>query len=123
MGRPIVHFELVGPDGAALREFYTTLFDWDFQVSEEMQYGTVTREDNQTPDGIGIGGGVGQGPPGYQGHVTFYAEVPDVEAALTQAEAMGAKRMMGPERIMADLVIGQFTDPAGNLVGVMEPRR
>ena len=62
-----------------------------------MDYGLVAREGNTDPDGVGIGGGVGQGPEGYSGHVTFYVGVPDVEEALAKAESLGGKRIMGPK--------------------------
>ena len=85
-----------------------------------MNYGMVDAKDNKTADGnVGIGGGVGQGPEGYGGHVTFYVAVPDVEEALQKAESLGGKRVMGPEDIMGMVVLGQFTDPEGNLVGVV----
>ena len=44
--------------------------------------------------------------------------VPDVEAALQNAERLGGKRRMGPERAPTGLVVGHFTDPEGNLIGV-----
>jgi predicted enzyme related to lactoylglutathione lyase len=79
-------------------------------------YGFV--EPGTTSDGIGIPGGVGGGP-GYQGHVIFYVGVPDVEAALRKAESLGGTRRMGPDRAPgADLVVGHFTDPEGNLIGL-----
>ena len=56
--------------------------------------------------------------PGYDGHVLFYIGVPDVEAALRRAESLGGKRRMGPERAPTGLVVGHFTDPEGNLIGV-----
>ena len=28
MGQPVVHFEVSGRDGPALRAFYSSLFDW-----------------------------------------------------------------------------------------------
>jgi predicted enzyme related to lactoylglutathione lyase len=28
MGRPLVHFEVMGKDGEKLRSFYAELFDW-----------------------------------------------------------------------------------------------
>ena len=28
MGLPVVHFEVLGKDGAALRSFYSALFEW-----------------------------------------------------------------------------------------------
>ena len=72
-----------------------------------MNYGIVSATGNSA-DGVGIGGGVGQGPDGYDGHVTFYIGVPDVEAALAKAESLGGTRMMGPEKIMDTIVLAQF---------------
>ena len=86
MGQPVVHFEVIGSDGERLQSYYSELFDWDVNAENEMKYGLVDREANQNGEGIGLGGGIGQGPDGYEGHVTFYVEVPDVEAALTKAE-------------------------------------
>ncbi len=73
-----------------------------------------------TADGTGIPGGVGGGA-GYESHVLFYVGVPDVEAALRRAESLGGKRRMGPERAPSGLVVGHFTDPEGNLIGVAGP--
>ncbi len=64
--------------------------------------------------------GVGQGPEGYDGHVTFYVEVSDVEAALAQAESLGGKRRMGPDQVPGGLTLGHFTDPEGNMVGLTQ---
>jgi hypothetical protein len=118
MGQPVVHFEVIGKDGAALRSFYSDLFGWKIDADNPMNYGIVQREGNLSADGAGIGGGVGQGPEGYDGHVTFYIEVPDVEAALAKAESLGGSRMMGPQ-VMETAEIGQFTDPEGHLIGVV----
>jgi len=41
-----------------------------------------------------------------------------LEAALQKAESLGGKRRMGPVRAPSGLVVGHFTDPEGNLVGV-----
>jgi hypothetical protein len=54
----------------------------------------------------------------YPGHAIFYVGVPNVEAALADAERLGGKRQMGPERAPTGLVVGHFTDPEGNLIGV-----
>lgn len=119
MGQPVVHFEVVGKDGEKLRSYYSELFGWKIDADNPMNYGLVQREGNLSDEGVGIGGGVGQGPEGYEGHVTFYIEVPDVEAALAQAESLGGTRVMGPETIMGELELGQFTDPEGNLIGLV----
>jgi uncharacterized protein len=123
MGQPVVHFEIIGKDPAKLRGYFGELFGWEFDlpspvseaVSDPANYGFVNRM--TTSDGTGIPGGVGGGP-GYESHAVFYVAVPDVEAALARAESLGGKRLMGPERAPSGLVVGHFTDPEGNLVGV-----
>jgi predicted enzyme related to lactoylglutathione lyase len=119
MGQPVVHFEIVGADGEKLQSYYSELFGWEIDANNPMKYGIVAREGNLNKDGVGIGGGVGTGPEGYPGHVTFYVEVPDVEAALAKAERLGGTRTMGPDEIMDGLVIGLFTDPEGHVIGVI----
>ena len=42
----------------------------------------------------------------------------DVEQALQAAERLGGTRVLGPAAAPTGLVVGQFTDPSGNLVGV-----
>lgn len=120
MGQPVVHFEVIGQDAAALQSFYSQLFAWQIDANNPMQYGIVNREGNTNADGVGIGGGVGPGPDGYGGHVTFYVEVPDVEAALAKAESLGGTRMMGPAEPMPGLVLGLFNDPEGHTIGVVQ---
>jgi predicted enzyme related to lactoylglutathione lyase len=123
MGDPVVHFEVIGKDPERLRSYYGELFGWEFDtsspvaeaVSEPTNYGFV--EGVTTGDGTGIPGGVGGGP-GYPGHSIFYVGVPNVEAALQEAERLGGKRQMGPAHAPTGLVVGHFTDPEGNLIGV-----
>ena len=45
----------------------------------------------------------------------------DCEAALVKAADLGGTRVMGPDEIPGmGLIIGQFTDPEGHLVGVLQ---
>lgn len=123
MAQPVVHFEIIGKDAARLRSYFGELFGWEFDtsspvaeaVSEPGNYGFVDRI--TASDGSGIPGGVGGGAH-YDSHALFYVGVADVEAALQKAESLGGKRRMGPERAPAGLVVGHFTDPEGNLIGV-----
>jgi predicted enzyme related to lactoylglutathione lyase len=85
-----------------------------------MSYGIVQREGNVNAEGVGIGGGIGTGPEGYSGRVTFYVEVPDVEAALAKAESLGGTRMMGPDKVTEGVEIGLFNDPEDHVVGVVK---
>ena len=120
MGQPVIHFEVIGKDAKALQEYYSELFGWEIDASNPMNYGIVQRDGNTNADGAGIGGGVGTGPEGYEGHVTFYVEVPDVEAALAKAESLGGSRVMGPETVMDTIELGLFNDPEGHLIGVVK---
>jgi predicted enzyme related to lactoylglutathione lyase len=120
MGQPVVHFEIIGRDPAKLRSYYGELFGWEFQVgdaatdavSEPGNYGFVDESSTN-----GVNGGIGGGE-GYDGRVLFYVAVPNVEAALKKAESLGGTRRMGPEGTSGALVVGQFTDPEGHLIGV-----
>jgi predicted enzyme related to lactoylglutathione lyase len=128
MGQPVVHFEIIGKDPAALRGFYGELFGWEFDtsaqvspaVSEPSDYGFVERIAME--DGTGIPGGIGGGAA-YDPMLIFYVFVPDVGAALHEAERLGGTRRMGPDRASArDLVVAHVADPAGNVVGLAGPK-
>ena len=123
MPQPVVHFEVVGKDPTNLRKYFGELFGWEFDVSSPVTkevsapdaYGflnVITSE-----DGAGIPGGVGGGP-GYESHAVFYVGVPNVEATLQRAEALGGTRVMGPATSPSGLVGGHFTDPEGTLIGL-----
>ena len=120
MGQPVVHFEVIGKDAARLQSYYSELFGWEIDANNPLNYGVIAREGNTNSDGAGIGGGVASGPgPDYAGHVTFYVEVPDVEAALAKAESLGGTRVFGPGKVPeTEVELGQFTDPEGHLIGL-----
>jgi predicted enzyme related to lactoylglutathione lyase len=127
MGQPVVHFEVIGRDPAKLRGYYGALFGWAFDtsgpvaksVSQPGGYGFT--DPTAGTDSPGIPGGVGGGTD-YDPHVVFYVGVPDVEAALRQAESLGGRRTMGPEAAPGRaLVVAHFTDPEGNLIGLAGP--
>jgi predicted enzyme related to lactoylglutathione lyase len=123
VANPVVHFEIIGKNPENLRSYFGELFGWQFDssspvaaaISEPSDYGFIDRV--TAPDGAGIPGGVGGGA-GYPAHAMFYVGVANVEAALREAERLGGQRQLGPERAPTGLVIGHFTDPEGNLIGV-----
>jgi predicted enzyme related to lactoylglutathione lyase len=127
MGQPVVHFEIIGTDPTRLRGFFGELFGWECdtsgtvaqEVSDPTDYGFI--ELLTASDGSGIRGGIGGGES-YSQHTIFYVGVPDVEDALQKAEDLGGQRQMGPVTAPNGLVIGHFTDPEGNLVGLASAR-
>jgi predicted enzyme related to lactoylglutathione lyase len=75
MGRPVIHFEVTGGDGAKLQRCYSQLFGWEIDANNPLDYGLIDREGNTDAQGVGIGCGVGAAPEGGSGHVTFYVGV------------------------------------------------
>jgi uncharacterized protein len=126
MGMPVVHFEIIGTAPAKLRDYYGSLFDWEFntadavsdKVSPPGNYHFV--DGTTTGEGTGINGGIGGGP-GYENRVLFYVAVPDVEASLREAERLGGTRLLGPEPRFGNFTVGRFADPEGNVIGVAGP--
>ncbi len=117
MGNPVVQFEIAGPDGPALQQFYRDLFGWKIDVqSEEMgNYGLVSANEG------GIGGGLlptTEGAP-TPSHVSFYVQVDEIEAALDRVAAMGGRAIMPPVEIAPGMgSIAMFIDPADNCIGL-----
>ncbi|UWZ86491.1 VOC family protein [Occallatibacter riparius] len=116
MPNPVVFFEILGRDKAALESFYAGLFEWQ-----------MTPANSEAPDtyamvstGRGISGGIGKSMDGGPGHVTFYVEVENIQDALSRVESRGGKRVLGPEPLPNGPVIALFTDPEGRVVGLVE---
>lgn len=114
MGRPVVHFEVVtNGDAAELAKFYGDTFSWNIDTNNPLNYGLVSDQD------AGIGGGIGGTPdPNMPGHVTFYVQVPDLDATLKEISSRGGKTVMGPESVVSGTTIAIFLDPHGNMVGL-----
>lgn len=118
MGKPVVHFEVIGKDAEALRSFYSGLFGWEINADNPMNYGIVQREGNTRADGAGIGGGIGAAQNG-ESWVTFYVGTDDVAGDLAKANELGATTLMEPETIMDNIEIALFNDPEGHTVGLV----
>jgi uncharacterized protein len=112
MANPVVHFEVVGKDGAALAAFYERLFGWKTQGLPEMGYWLVEQESE------GIAGGIGATQDGGSGHVTFYVRVDDIQGALDKAESLGGKTVLPVMTIPDTVTLAMFADPEGHIVGL-----
>jgi len=118
---PVMHFEIMGHDVPKLRSFYAGVFGWNVGSpipGYEIRYSLV----DPVP-GLqrGITGGIGEAPTGYDGHVTFYVVVDDIESAFAKIQEHGGSRMMGPNKVPNGPVIGLFRDPEGHTIGVVDP--
>jgi uncharacterized protein len=112
MPNPVTHFEIIGKDAIGLQKFYAQIFGWKLSppMVEMGNYSLVT------PEGRGIGGGIGEGDP----RVTFYIEVDDPQAYLDRLTQAGGKTLMPVTAITDGVTIAMFADPAGNVVGLVK---
>ncbi|HUZ01551.1 MAG TPA: VOC family protein [Thermomicrobiaceae bacterium] len=113
MPNPVVHWEISGPNAQVLQPFYEQLFGWKIDADNPYQYGMV---DTLSSEGIAGGIGPGEGP----NRVTIYVQVPDLQAALDKAESLGAKTVMEPTEIPGAVTMAMFTDPEGNVMGIIK---
>ena len=115
MANPIVHFELMGPDGKQQKTFYESMFGWQLEAVPGFgDYFTVEK------DAIGVGGAVGQGPEESPAYLTIYVEVADIDAHLARIEKAGGNTITPRTVIPGTVTFAMFADPAGNVVGLVE---
>lgn len=112
---PIVHWEIMGPDGSQLREFYGSVFDWALESVEGFESYFTTEGDS-----MGVNGAVGQGAEEMPTYQCIYVGVEDIDTKLTEVEAAGGSTVIAKTSIPDVVTFAMFRDPAGNLVGIVE---
>jgi predicted enzyme related to lactoylglutathione lyase len=110
----IIHFEIVGRDGAALQRFYSDLFGWKLNTDNPGGYGMTS------PDETGLVVGIGGARDGGGGNVTGYITVDSVDAALSRAAELGGTVVMPKFSPGPGATLGLFADPEGHVIGVTE---
>jgi len=104
--------KVIGEDGARLQKLYRDAFDWTVNADNPMAYGLVEAQ------GDGIGGGVGA-TMGTAPYVTVYIQVDDMPSALDRIEALGGETVMDITTLPGMVILAQFRDPEGNLIGLV----
>src|SRR5260370_40465748 len=95
MGYPVVHFEVIGKDPQALKDFYKGAFDWEIgpSTSDANNYSMAM------PQGEGgINGGIGGGMTGYGGHGPLYVRGPGLDAAPATSQSLRGTPLIPPEQ-------------------------
>jgi len=116
MGAPVVHWEINARDAGRLQEFYSKLFGWKVNADNPMHYGLVNTGSKQ-----GANGGIGQSDPSAPTpSVTFYVQVSDLQKHLDRAESLGGRAIMPPTEIPGMVTMAMFTDPEGNVIGMVK---
>lgn len=106
MGAPIVYFEVAGPDGDKLREFYTSVFGWNIDEADRIEASSTG----------GLRGGIRRDPA----EKVFYLAVPDIAESLKQIEAAGGQVVVPRTVVPGIVTFALFLDPAGNRLGLAE---
>ncbi|WP_350275839.1 VOC family protein [Kribbella sp. HUAS MG21] len=114
MTNPVIHFEIGGRDLGRLTSFYSELFGWQLQPAGP-EYALVPAG----ADGVGLGGGLMQTGDAMPPYVTVYVAVDDLRTMLDRAVGLGAKTVVEPTEIPGVGWFAMFTDPDGNLIGLM----
>ena len=112
MAAQIVHVEVRGKDGDALKSFYEDVFDWDLDTNNPGGYGMYRQDD-------GLTGGIGASQDGGAGHVTFYVHTDDPQGILDKAAASGGRVIMPLTAVAPETTVALFADPEGHVVGIM----
>lgn len=106
MAQPIVFFDIAGPDDAALKSFYSSIFGWE--LDQTGQFGV--------PVATSIKGAIRKDPT----EKRIYVGVPDVTASLFLIEQSGGTVDVARFEVPGVVVLGLFRDPAGNPMGLVE---
>jgi predicted enzyme related to lactoylglutathione lyase len=108
----VVHWEVHARDPSRQVQFFSDLFGWKIDTDNPMNYGMVSSGGKD-----GIDGGIGQGDG--ESRVTVYVQVPSIDELLQRAESLGAQTVM-PRTDIGMLIMAQFRDPEGNVIGIIE---
>ena len=106
MGAPIVFFDIAGPSTSDLSAFYGTVFGWGIAPDGSFSVSVV----NPIP------GTLRQDPA----EKVVYVGVPDVTATLNLIVENGGAVVAPRFEVRGVVILGLFTDPAGNRLGLVE---
>ena len=106
MAQPIVFFDIAGPDDEALKTFYSSVFDWQFDASGQFR----------VPTNAPMDAAIRRDPR----EKRLYVGVPDITVCLEQVEQFGGTVDVPRFEVSGVVVLGLFRDPAGNPMGLVE---
>ena len=106
MAQPVVFFDIAGPDDAALKSFYSSIFGWELDQAGRFSVPVATP----------IKGAIRKDPT----EKRIYMGVPDVSACLSLIEQSGGTVDAPRFEVPGVVVLGLFRDPAGNPMGLVE---
>ena len=103
---PIVFFDIAGPEAEGLRDFYSAVFDWEFDGDMKLS----------VPVANPLEGAIREDPA----EKRLYLGVEDVAATLEDIVKNGGAVDAERFEVPGVVVLGLFRDPAGNPLGLVE---
>jgi predicted enzyme related to lactoylglutathione lyase len=114
MSAPVMQWQIVTTEPESLAKFYGDLFGWKISANNALGYREIATGS--------INGGLWPAPAGAKSFVQLFVGVPDVEASVAKAIAMGAKVIV-PVTVLPDGdVMAVLADPMGVTFGLMRQR-
>ncbi|HKG56784.1 MAG TPA: VOC family protein [Candidatus Limnocylindrales bacterium] len=112
-----VWVDLASSDPAKSRDFYTKVFGWQVEVSDDPQYGGYGLAKVDGKDAAGIGGKMS---PDMADAWTLYIGTADAEETARKVEAAGGKVVAPPFAVGDQGRMAVFQDSAGAYIAVWE---
>lgn len=115
---PSVMFEVMARDQVKLKQFFSDVFDWRYDVGKESGFAYVPFPAQRTA----LLGGIGQADQssGYNAGTNFYLRVDDLEGAITRAIDHGGSCLVDPVSVDG-YTFAMIKDPEGNAIGLIKP--
>jgi hypothetical protein len=113
MSCPIVWFEALGQHGDKLEGFYGEVLGWSFDPQRGVPE-CAARRPAPFAGRFRRAARPAAEPPWW---VTFYARVPDLDAAIAKARALGSRVLVAPTR-HGERTIAVISDPEGHPLGL-----
>jgi predicted enzyme related to lactoylglutathione lyase len=116
MSHAVNWFQIQGPNAHVLQQFYKSVFGWKMRARPGSGDSMMVAAEPG-----GIAGGVGTSH-NHQPNVTVYISVGDIDAVVGQIQRGGGRMAMPKMELPGGMgSIAEFTDPAGNTIGLWMP--
>ncbi len=117
MSGRVTHFEIYGETPAKLAQFYADLFGWQIEKAPGVDYWRIQTEPNS---GNGFDAGLTSRPADGPSSWLHYVTVNSVDAALAQAERMGASIVRPKTAVPRTGWYAVLADPQGNSFAIWQ---
>ena len=113
----LTHFEVYGEDPGKLAQFYATLFGWQIEKAPGVDYWRIQ---TQPRSGNGFDGGLTYRPADGPSSWLHYVTVASVDAAIGQAQLMGANIVRPKTAVPRTGWYAVLADPQGNSFAIWQ---